>query len=306
MEKNYITKGYIEKLHDSQSKTGVYGTPPRVIRKGEKYRKALSMTQKFIYEELWELAGKAAHKNQVDEKGNVYVEVSYSYIAVACDCSPNTAKNNLKGDGKYNQLFALGLLSIKERKSTETSQYYVHAPVYEGFDEAFLTNDPTTPSMKTDIKEISAKRNKNTTTKREAENEEIAKERKQDSIVDTAEFEVAEREYQEKNDMPDIDVEEPAEAPLQMVADSVPEPKKVEVVKTILKSRPEPTHKYVEVRYDDRTDYHNIFGINLYANGCKEEHDLTAKYPNKTPAQIIGAMEKQGIEIRSVDLGISY
>lgn len=290
MKKNYITKGYIEKLHDSQSKTGVYGTPPRVIRKGEKYRKALSMTQKFIYEELWELAGKAAHKGQVDEKGNVYVEVSYSYIAVACDCSPNTAKNNLKGDGKYNQLFALGLLSIKERKSTETSQYYVHAPVYEGFDEAFLTNDPTTPSMKADIKEISAKRNKNTTTKREAENEEIAKERKQDSIVDTAEFEVAEREYQEKNQMPDIE-SEPTEAPLQMVADSVPEPKKVE-----------PVAKYIEVRSNDNTGESWVYGIKRYANGTIEEENLSESdiYSQYTQAQLITAFKKQKLDIRSV------
>ncbi|MCM3411877.1 hypothetical protein [Metabacillus litoralis] len=310
MKKNYITKGYIEKLHDSQSKTGVYGTPPRVIRKGEKYRKALSMTQKFIYEELWELAGKASHKGQFDEKGNVYVEVSYSYMAVACDCSPNTAKNNLKGDGKYNQLFTMGLVSIKKRKDRETTEYYVHAPEYKGFDEAFLTNDPTTPSMKADIKEISAKRNKNTTTKRETENAEIAEERRQDSIVDTAEFEVAEREYQEKDDMPDIDemAEESTEVPLQLVADTVPKPGKIpkmdKVVTTIKK--PEPIDKWVETRYNDFTGYCEVFGMKKYANGIKEEHNLTVMYPKLTVTQIVTNFQKKGIRSTSVDLGAKY
>lgn len=195
MKKQYITQAYIDRLRDKEQSTGVFGTPPRVIRKGEKYRKALSVTQKFIYEELWELTGKAVHKGQVDEKGRAYIEVSYSFIAVACDVSEGTARNILKGDGKYNQLFKLGLLSIKKRKDRETSEYYVMAPSYEGIDEAFLTNDITTSSMEQDAKEIAEKKNRKKPTKRKVENKQLEDERMFDTRADNAEYELQEKQY---------------------------------------------------------------------------------------------------------------
>ncbi|PGQ40301.1 hypothetical protein COA19_12350 [Bacillus thuringiensis] len=213
MKKQYITQAYVDKLRDKDQATGVYGTPPRVIRKGEKYRKALSITQKYIYEELWELTGKAVHKGQVDEKGNAYVEVSYSFIAVACDISEGTARFNLNGkgnkDGKYTELFDLGLLKIKKRKDTETSQYYVMAPSYEGIDEAFLTNDITTPSMKQDIADISNKKNSKKPTKRKIENKQLEDERMFDSRADKAEYELQEKQLNDS--LPNGIVEPPPE-----------------------------------------------------------------------------------------------
>ncbi|MED3681830.1 hypothetical protein [Bacillus thuringiensis] len=194
MKKQYITQTYIDMLRDKEQKTGVFGTPPRVIRKGEKYRKTLSVTQKFIYEELWELTGKAVHKGQLDERGRAYIEISYAYIAVACDISEGTARNILKGTGKYNQLFKLGLLSIKKRKDRETSEYYVMAPSYEGIDEAFLTNDITPTSMVQDAKEIADKKNRKKPIKRKIENEQLKDERMFDTRADNAEYEQQEKQ----------------------------------------------------------------------------------------------------------------
>ncbi|PGK45742.1 hypothetical protein [Bacillus cereus] len=213
MTKKYITQGYVDKLRDKEQKTGVFGTPPRIIRKGEKYRKALSITQKFIYEELWELTGKAVHKGQFDEKGRAYIEVSYSFIAVACDISEGTARFNMNGkgnkDGKYTELFDLGLLKIKKRKDTETSQYYVMAPSYEGIDEAFLTNDITTPSMKQDIADISNKKNSKKPTKRKIENKQLEDDRMFDTKADNADYELQEKQYNDS--LPDGVVEEQQE-----------------------------------------------------------------------------------------------
>lgn len=219
MTKNYITKAYVDMLHDKEKQTGVYYNSPKVIRKGDKYRKTLSMTQKFIYEELYDLAMKAAHKGQVDEKGRVYVEVSYSYMAVACDISEGTAKFNMNGtgnkDGKYTELFKLGLIAIKKRKDREISQYYVMAPVYEGIDVAFLTNDITTGSMKQDARELTINKNKRTKSKRENENEQLENERIFDIKTDTAEF----KERERIDDLPNFDDDEPQP---QIVADEKP------------------------------------------------------------------------------------
>lgn len=204
--KNYITKAYVDMLRDKDKSTGVYFNTPKVIKRGEKYRKALSLTQKNLYEEFWDLAMRAAHKNQIDEDGRVYVEVSYSYMAVALDISEGTTKFNMNGTGnkagKYTELFTLGLIRIKKRKDRETSQYYVMAPVYEGEDVAFLTNDITTSSMKSDAKEMSAKRNKNSKSKRETENEQLKDEKAFDTRADNAEYEVIEREI--VNNTPDF------------------------------------------------------------------------------------------------------
>ena len=235
MKKQYITKAYINDLTDKEKATGVFGTPPKVIRKGEKYRKALSVTQKFIYEELWDLIGKAIHKGQVDSKGQAYVEVSYSYMAVACDISEGTARNILKGDGKYNQLFELDLLSIKKRKDRETSEYYVMAPVYEGVDEAFLTQDITTPSMIKDAEELSAKKNKKTASKRVKGNERLEEERKSDTVKDTAHYEVMEREF--NDNMPDFDEPVKAEITPERPFIEPPKPKIIQVKVAKRKSR---------------------------------------------------------------------
>lgn len=230
MKKQYITKAYINDLTDKEKATGVFGTPPKVIRKGEKYRKVLSVTQKFIYEELWDMIGKAIHKGQVDEKGQAYVEVSYSYMAVACDISEGTARNILKGEGKYNQLFELGLLSIKKRKDRETSEYYVMVPVYEGVDKAFLTQDITTPSMKKDAEELSTKKNKNkkNTPKREIENKQLEEERKTDTVEDTAHYEVMEREFNDS--LPDFNKSMKAETTTERPFIEPPKSKKIQIV----------------------------------------------------------------------------
>lgn len=221
MKKNYITKAYLEKLHDNKTATGVFFNTPKVIKRGVKYRKALSTTQKDIYEEFWDLAGKAAHKGQFDEKGRVYVEASYSFIAVALDISESTAKNNLNGKGKggkYNELFELGLIAIKKRNERETSEYYVMAPVYEGEDKAFLSKDITTTAHKADAEKIKAKRAEyasNSKSKRSIKNEKLEDERAFDTKADNAEYEIIEREVVANT--PDFDDGEPKPEPVAEV-----------------------------------------------------------------------------------------
>lgn len=222
MTKNYITKAYVDMLHDKEKQTGVYFNTPKVIKRGVKYRKALSRLQKDIYEELWDLAMRAAHKGQIDEKGRVYVECSYSYMAIALDIDPTTAKHNMNGtgkNGKYTELFDLGLIQIKKRKEREISEYYVMAPVYEGEDKAFLTNDITTTSHKKDVEELKAKRAEYASTsksKRETKNEQLENDRIFDIKSDNAEYEFKERER--IDNLPDFD-EKPSK---EVVADSKP------------------------------------------------------------------------------------
>ncbi|MGG2061656.1 hypothetical protein [Priestia megaterium] len=286
MKKQYITKAYINDLTDKEKATGVFGTPPKVIRKGEKYRKALSVTQKFIYEELWDLIGKAIHKGQVDNKGRVYVEVSYSYMAVACDISEGTARNILKGDGKYNQLFELGLLSIKKRKDRETSEYYVMAPVYEGVDKAFLTQDITTPSMIKDAEELSAKKNKKkNVSKRETENKQLEEERKTDTVEDTAHYDVIKRE--EINNTPDFD--EPKQ---EKKMEQVPEPQE----------KPIAVKKYVEER-SSQTGFYSIVLVEKLANGSLQETDLKKKFPKAQYSTILN-YARENYEVKQVEIPI--
>jgi len=224
MTKNYITKTYIDMLKDKEKATGVYFNTPKVIYKGEKYRKAISLTQKAIYQELWDISMKAAHKGQVDQKGRVYIEVADSFIARALDISEGTVKHNLnsKGkNGKYTELFDLGLITIKKRVEKETSEYYVMAPVYEGVDKAFLTNDITTPSIQ---EEASAKRSKSAISKREKNNEQLEGQRKADTVKDTAHYEVMEREFYDN--MPDFDEPVKSEVTPEKPFIAPPEPKK--------------------------------------------------------------------------------
>jgi len=281
MTKKYITKAYINDLTDSEKATGVFGTPPKVIRKGERYRKALSVTQKFIYEELWDLIGKAIHKGQVDSKGQAYVEVSYSYMAVACDISEGTARNILKGDGKYNQLFELGLLSIKKRKDRETSEYYVMAPIYEGVDEAFLTQDITTPSMIKDAEELSAKKNKKTISKRKTENEQLEEQRKPDTIQDTAHYDVIKRE--EINNTPDG---------IELKQEPAPEPQE----------KPITVEKYVEER-SSMTGFYSIVLIEKMSDGSVTETDLKKKFPKITDSKILNHAHKN-YEVKQIEMVI--
>ncbi|MEH7031534.1 hypothetical protein V7054_05070 [Priestia megaterium] len=207
MEKNYITKAYIDMLTKKEKQTGIYFSTPKVIKRGDRYRKTLSLTQKAIYEEFYDLAKKAVHKGQIDEKGRVYVEVSYSYIAVALDISVKTAEYNMNGkgnkDSKYNELFTSGLLAIKKRGKQSMHEFYVMAPVYEGADEIYLKNDGATPQAKKEIEEISAKKNSRKPTKRKKENEQLEEERIFDTVADTAEYKV-EQKIQADN-IPDFD-----------------------------------------------------------------------------------------------------
>ncbi|WP_394547558.1 replication initiator protein A [Priestia aryabhattai] len=235
MKKQYITKGYIKDLTSKEKATGVYFNTPKVIYKGEKYRKALSLTQKAIYQELWDISMKAAHKGQVDEKGRVYIEVADSFIARALDISEGTVKFNLNGkgkNGKYTELFDLGLITIKKRVEKETSEYYVMAPVYEGVDKAFLTNDITTPSIQ---EEASAKRNKSATSKREQNNEQLEERRKSDTVKDTAHYEVMEREF--NDNMPDFDEPVKAEVTTERPFIEPPQSKIIQVKVAKRKSR---------------------------------------------------------------------
>ncbi|PGW18550.1 hypothetical protein COD90_07880 [Bacillus cereus] len=211
MKKQYITQGYVDKLRDKEQKTGVYYSSPKVIMKGEKYRTKLSLTQKVIYQELYDISMKALHDNQVDSKGNVYIEVSYIFIATALDISEGTVRNNMNGKGKggkYTELFDLGLLKIKKRKDRETSQYYVMAPDYEGNDKHFLEKDYTTSEIRLDAKERVAKKNRNNS-KREDENEQLEDERMFDTVADTADYALQEQQYNDS--LPNGIVELPPE-----------------------------------------------------------------------------------------------
>lgn len=192
MKKQYITQGYVDKLRDKEQKTGVYYSAPKVVMKGDKYRKALSPTEKLLYQEMYDLTMKALHKGQVDEKGNVYIESSYISLAVALGVSDSTTQRIL---GKLtNPLFKLGLLKVKQRKEQSVSQYYVMAPVYEGEDEYFLEMDYTTSKMREEAKQMVEKKNRKKSTKRKIENEQLEDERAFDTKADNAEYELQEKQ----------------------------------------------------------------------------------------------------------------
>ncbi|MBQ4867479.1 replication initiator protein A [Priestia megaterium] len=200
MKKQYITKAYINDLTDKEKATGVFFSSPKVVVKGDKYREKLKPIEKLLYQELYDMTKKAAHDNQVDSKGNVYIEVSYIFLAVALGVSDSTIQRILSK--KTNSLYTLGLLAIKERKDKSTTQYYVMAPDYNGDDETFLTQDVKTMKMQEKAKELVAKKNRTTTSKRETGNEQLEKERTFDTVADTAHYEVMEREF--KDNMPDF------------------------------------------------------------------------------------------------------
>ncbi|MGZ0875131.1 replication initiator protein A [Priestia megaterium] len=191
MKKNYITKAYINMLNDKEKATGVYFTTPKVIVKGDKYRKALNPTEKLIYQELWDMTKKAIHKGQVDEKGRAYVEASYTFLATAIGVDPSTIERTLT---KRKGLFHTGLLAIKKHGNSTTTEYYVMAPVYEGADEMYLANDGATDEMKSTVDGFKKRKNSNKSTKRETENEQLAEQRKSDTIQDTAHYDVIKRE----------------------------------------------------------------------------------------------------------------
>jgi hypothetical protein len=181
--KNYITKAYIDMLTDSTKPTGVYYATPKVIVKGDKYRKALQPVDKLIYQELYDLSMKAAHKGQVDEKGKAYVKASYNFIATAIGVDPSTVDRAI---AKRKTLFRLGLLAFKKKGIKSEHEYYVMAPEYEGADEIYLTNDMATGDMRMDAKNFSNRKNPNRINEREKENEQLENERIFDNINDNA------------------------------------------------------------------------------------------------------------------------
>jgi midasin (ATPase involved in ribosome maturation) len=192
--KSYITRAYIDMLQDSTKSTGVYYATPKVIVKGDKYRKALNPTEKLIYQELYDLSMKAAHSGQFDSRGIAYVKVSYSFIATAIGVDPSTVDRTLT---KRKTLFRLGLLAYKKKGIKSEHEYYVMAPVYEGADEMYLTNDKASADMKMDAKNFSNRKNPNRTNEREVENEQLENERKSDRVIDKADQKVIAREYDE-------------------------------------------------------------------------------------------------------------
>lgn len=192
MKKQYITQGYVDRLHDKEQKTGVYYSAPKVIMKGDKYRKKLSAIEKLLYQEMYDLSMKALHKGQVDEKGNVYIESSYISLAVALGTSDSTTQRYLSKT--TNALYKLGLLKVKKRKEQSTSQYYVMAPVYEGEDKHFLENDYTTTQMREEARQMVEKKNRKKPTKRKVENEQLEDERAFDTKADNAEYELQEKQ----------------------------------------------------------------------------------------------------------------
>ncbi|WP_255294144.1 replication initiator protein A [Bacillus toyonensis] len=191
--KQYITQGYVDKLRDKDQATGVYYSAPKVIMKGDKYRKKLSPTEKLLYQEMYDLTMKALHKGQVDEKGNAYIESSYISLAVALGVSDSTIQRILSK--KTNPLYTLGLLKIKQRKEQSTSQYYVMAPSYDGEDRFFLDSDYTTTQMKEEARQMVEKKNRKKPTKREVENEQLEDERMFDTKADKAEYKLQEKQF---------------------------------------------------------------------------------------------------------------
>lgn len=193
MKKQYITQGYVDRLRDKEQKTGVYYSAPKVVMKGDKYRKTLSPTEKLLYQEMYDLSMKALHKGQVDEKGNVYIESSYISLAVALGVSDSTTQRIL--NKLTNPLYALGLLRVKQRKDKSTSQYYVMAPDYDGEDRFFLESDYTTTQMKKEAQQMVEKKNRKKSTKRKVENEQLEDERMFDTKADTADYQLQEKQF---------------------------------------------------------------------------------------------------------------
>ncbi|MFP8643354.1 hypothetical protein ACLHWY_17650 [Priestia aryabhattai] len=278
MKKQYITKGYIKDLTDKEKATGVFFSSPKVVVKGDKYRDVLKPIEKLVYEELYDMTRKAAHINQVDKNGNVYVEVSYIFLAVALGVSDSTIQRILSKE--TNPLYALGLLTIKERKDKSTTQYYVMAPVYEGDDKVFLTQDAPTPKMLAKAKELVARKNR-TSSKRETENKQLAEQRKLDTVEDTAHYDVVKRE--EANNTPDG---------IELKQEQVPEQQKELII----------VEKYVEER-SSITGYHSIILVEKMSDDSVKETDLKKKFPKSTDSKILGYAQKH-YEVKQVEMMI--
>lgn len=282
MKKNYITKAYIDMLTNKEKETGVYYTTPKVVVKGDKYRKALNPTEKLIYQELWDLTKKAAHKGQIDEKGRVYVKASYSSLATAIGMDVSTVDRTLS---KRKGLFHTGLLAIKKHGNSSTTEYYVMAPVYEGADEMYLANDGITVEAQLTVKSFQARKGTNKNTKREAKNEQLEEQRKSDTVKDTAHYEVIKRE--EVNNMPDgIEVKQ------EKQTEQLPEPQEKSVT----------DKKYVEER-SSQSGFYGIFLIEKKSNGIVEETNLLRKFPKATSEEILNFARKN-YEVKQVELSL--
>lgn len=195
--KNYITQAYIDMLKNKEKQTGLYYATPKVIVKGDRYRKALNPTEKLLYQELWDLSMKAAHKGQYDEKGRVYVKTSYSFLATAIGVDVSTIDRTIN---KRKTLFLVGLLSFKKKGNKTEHEYYVMAPIYEGADEQLLYTDKATWNMQKEVQQFADRKNSNRSNKHQSENEQLENERENDLPIDYAEYEM--RNCQ---DYPDVD-----------------------------------------------------------------------------------------------------
>ncbi|WLR53781.1 replication initiator protein A [Mesobacillus subterraneus] len=197
MKKNYITKEYIEMLRDRNKETGLYYATPKVICKGDKYRKALKPVEKLLYQEMYDLAMKAAYKGQVDTKGNVYVKVSYSFLAVAVGVDPSTIDRAI---GEDKNLFRTGLLAFKKKGTKSEHEYYVMAPKYIGEDKSLLSIDQVTWEMLQDVRKFARRKNPNRTFNLEVENKILEDERKADTALNKAEYDLNRPEYPDMNE----------------------------------------------------------------------------------------------------------
>ncbi|WP_338705244.1 hypothetical protein [Priestia aryabhattai] len=280
MKKQYITKAYIDMLNDKEKATGIYFTTPKVIVKGDKYRKALNPTEKLIYQELWDMTKKAVHKGQVDEKGRAYVEASYTFLATAIGVDPSTIERTLT---KRKGLFNTGLLAIKKHGNSSTTEYYVMAPVYEGADEMYLANDGATDEMKSTVDGFKKRKNSNKSTKRKTENEQLEEQRKSDTIQDTAHYDVVKRE--EADNTPDgIEFEQKT--------DLVPEPQE----------EPTAVEKYVEER-SSITGFYSIILVEKMSDGSLQETDLKKKFPKVKQSAIL-KVAREKYEVKQVEMMI--
>ncbi|PGA21961.1 hypothetical protein COL65_02410 [Priestia aryabhattai] len=277
MKKQYITKAYIDMLNDKEKATGIYFTTPKVIVKGDKYRKTLNPTEKLIYQELWDMTKKAVHKGQVDEKGRAYVEASYTFLATAIGVDPSTIERTLT---KRKGLFNTGLLAIKKHGNSTTTEYYVMAPVYEGADEMYLANDGATDEMKSTVDGFK-KRKKKTTSKRETENEQLEEQRKLDTIQDTAHYDVVKRE--EANNTPDG---------IESESKQISKPQE----------KPITVEKYVEER-SSMTGFYSIVLIEKMSDGSVTETDLKKKFPEVQHSAIL-KVAREKYEVKQVEMAI--
>lgn len=216
--KNYITKAYIDMLKNKDVQTGLYFNTPKVVIKGDKYRKTLKPIEKLIYMEMWDLAMKAAYKGQFDKNGNVYVEVSYAFLATAIGADDSTVERAIT---KYRNLFITGLIAFKKKNNRAKHEYYVMAPVYEGADELLLSVDQATWDMRKDVQKFADRKNSNRSTKRQAENKVLEVKRNSDIPHDTAEF-----KHRYKVDTPDFE-DKATNAPVESYEELMKKIKKI-------------------------------------------------------------------------------